>query len=99
MNEPGCVPIKLHYKIGSEQDLAHWDHIRVLIPQNSDDTMTNCYKTSRAQMLRLWKSKAGRKEKLLTTLRKISPSREEKVKMSLNCYESNTKLEDKQFPK
>lgn len=50
-------------------------------------------------MLRLWKSMAGRIEKVLTTLRKNSPSREERVKMSLNSYERNAKLEDKQFPK
>ena len=52
-------------------------------------------KTATAQMLRLRKSKKGRKETVLTTLKKKKLSIKKREKMSLNCYKHNTKLKDK----
>ena len=59
MNMPECVPVKLYYETGM-------DWIRLTLGINVYWSL----KTAPAQMLRLPKSKKGRKEAVLTTLKK-----------------------------
>ena len=69
MNMPECVPVKLYYETGMD-----WIRLTLGI------SVYWSLKTAPAQMLRLPKSKKGRKEAVLTTLKKKknSPSKEEK---------------------
>ena len=59
MNMPECVPVKLDYKTGMD-----WIRLTLGI------SVYWSLKTATAQMLRLQKSKKGRKETVLTTLKK-----------------------------
>ena len=82
---PECVPVKLYYKTGMD-----WIRLTLGI------SVYWSLKTATAQMLRLQKSKKGRKETVLTTLKKKKKfSIKRREKMSLNCYKSHTKLKDK----